>query len=66
MIKLEINNNRNIEISQQISDGKINVDVLDSNGEVEYYYTITAGEMVMLLNYFQNCKDGIEKSDYIS
>ena len=53
MIKLEVNNGRSIELTQEKLDGNINVDVLDSNGEVDYYYTITAGDMTMLLNYYQ-------------
>lgn len=53
MIKLEVNNDRSIELTQEKPDGNINVDVLDSNGEVDYFYTITAGEMTMLLNYYQ-------------
>ena len=57
MIKLEINNNRAIELTQEKSDGNINVDILDSNGEVDYYYSITAGDMTMLLNYYQYQKD---------
>ena len=57
MIKLNVNNNRSIEITQEQEDSKINVDVLDSKGEVEYYYEILAGDMVMLLNYYQNQKD---------
>lgn len=65
MIKLNINNQQSIEISQEVVDGKINVDVLDLNGEVDYFYEIEAGELVMLLNYYQDCKDGLEKSDYI-
>lgn len=31
--------------------------VLESNGEVDYCYSITAGEMTMLLNYFQHQKE---------
>lgn len=57
MIKLNINNNGKIEISQEITDGKINVDVIDSKGEVDYFYEIPAGDMVMLLNYYQYKKD---------
>jgi hypothetical protein len=57
MIKLEVNNGRSIELTQEKPDGDINVDVLDSNGEVDYFYTITAGDMVMLLNYYQYQKN---------
>lgn len=53
MIKLEVNNGRSIELTQEKPDGNINVDVLDHNGEVDYFYTITAGDMTMLLNYYQ-------------
>ena len=44
MIKLEVNNGRSIELTQEKPDGNINVDVLYHNGEVDYFYTITAGE----------------------
>ena len=57
MIKLEVNNNRAIELTQQNPDGNINVDVLDSNREVDYFYTITAGDLTMLLNYYQHQTD---------
>ena len=57
MINLNVNNNINIEISQERADGKINVNVLDSNGEVDYFYEISSGDMVMLLNYYQSQKD---------
>lgn len=61
MIKLNVNNKRSIEMMQEVEDGKINIDILDSNGEVDYYYSITAGDMVMLLNYYQHQKDkGLE------
>lgn len=53
MIKLKVNNNRIIELTQQNPDGEINIDVLDSNNEVDYYYTITPADMTMLLNYYQ-------------
>lgn len=53
MIKLNINNQGLIEISQEVADGNINIDVLDSKGKVDYYYTVTAEEMVSLLNYYQ-------------
>ena len=57
MIELEVNNGRSVELMQGKPDGDINVDVLDSNGEVDYFYTITAGDMVMLLNYYQYQKN---------
>ena len=57
MIKFNTNNKTSIEVTQATPDGKINVDVLDSKGEVDYYYTITPADMVMLLNYYQHQKD---------
>lgn len=57
MIKLNINNNGSIEISQERADGKINIDVIDSKGNVDYFYNIPPGDMVMLLNYYQHKKD---------
>ncbi|MGJ0846590.1 hypothetical protein ACR77J_07870 [Tissierella praeacuta] len=61
MIKLNVNNKRVIEVSQEVTDGNINVDIIDSKGEVENFYTITAADMTMLLNYYQNRKDqGLE------
>jgi len=53
MIKLNINNNQTIEASQERSDGKINIDVLDNKGNVEYYYNIAPEDFTMLLNYYQ-------------
>jgi hypothetical protein len=61
MIKLLVNNKRQIELSQQQTDGTINVDVISSKGEVDYYYEISAGDMTMLLNYYQDRKNkGLE------
>jgi hypothetical protein len=61
MIKLLVNNKRQIELSQQQTDGTISVDVISSKGEVDYYYEISAGDMTMLLNYYQDRKNkGLE------
>lgn len=32
---------------------------------IEYPYAIPEGELVMPLNYYRNCKSGIDQSDYI-
>lgn len=53
MIKIHVNNNRTIELSKTERGTLINVDVIDSNGEVDYYYVITEAEMVTLLNQFE-------------
>lgn len=53
MITIHIDNNRTIELSKSQSGALIDVDVIDSNGEVEYGYGITVVEMVTLLNQFE-------------
>lgn len=54
--KLVLNNN---------SDG-VEVTCCSGDGTIDYNYNISDGDIVMLLNYYVNCKTGIEKSDYIS
>lgn len=61
--KIEVNNGRHLEL-YDVEDG-IEIVTYDSKGLVENYQIITPGEFVMLLNYYRNCKKGIEKSDYI-
>lgn len=53
MIKINVNNGRAIELSKSDRDTVINVDVLDSNGDLDYYYVITEAEMVTMLNEFE-------------
>jgi hypothetical protein len=53
MIKLNINNGRSIEVTQEVEDGRINVEILDSSGEVDYYYEIKPEELVAILNEYQ-------------
>lgn len=53
MIKIYVNNGRAIELSKPERGTLINVDVIDSNGELDYYYVITEAEMVTLLNQFE-------------
>jgi len=54
MIKLKVNNQMSIEITQQKEDNSINVDMINSDGSLDYWYTISAGDMVMLLNYYKD------------
>ena len=58
------NNNRIITMEQSQHDGHISV-TTGTRHATDGHYIISAGEMVMLLNYFQNCKNGTETSDYI-
>ncbi len=57
MIKLNINNNGTIQATQERSNSKINIDVLDSKGNVDYFYEIAPEDFTMLLNYYQYKKD---------
>lgn len=47
------------------SDNGLVVIKEDSNSNVEYSYNVAEDDLVMLLNYYVNCKSGIEESDYI-
>lgn len=53
MINLYVNNKRTIELSKTERGTLINVDVLDSNGDLDYYYVITEADMVELLKKFE-------------
>jgi len=54
MIKLNKLDGGAIEITQQEPDKKINVDVLDKKGNVDYFYTIPADELINLLSKYEN------------
>lgn len=54
MIKLNKVDGGTIEITQQESNKEINVDVLDKIGNVDYFYTISSDDLVVLLNQYQN------------
>ena len=64
MKEITVNNDRTLTL-QKHKNG-IEVVVQDGGGGIEYSYIIPDGDIVMLLNYWRNCKDGREKSDYIS
>lgn len=64
MKEITVNNQRTITLEPE-RDG-VEVIVQDGYGGIEYSYNIPDGDIVMLLNYWRNCKDGMEKSDYIS
>ena len=58
-ISVDVNNGGIMTLAQEKHDGDI---VLTSHN---CEYRITPGELVMLMNYFRNCKSGLEESDYI-
>ena len=58
-ISADVNNGGIMTLEQEKHDGDITL--TSPNGE----YRITSGELVMLMNYYRNCKSGCEQSDYI-
>ena len=69
-LSFEVNNGRKMELVQGEHDGFVSILMTDSKGNPEKFNSkecfIEPGEMVMLINYFRNCKNGTETSDYIS
>lgn len=61
---IEVNNKRSIEVAPG-ANNTLYIAHKDSNGNTEKVTFIPEHEIVMLLNYYYNCKNGIEKSDYI-
>lgn len=64
MKEIKVNNNRSVLISG--NEKGIEVITTDGKGGIEYSYNIPEGDVVMLLNYWRNCKAGRENSDYIA
>ena len=68
-ISFNINNGGKLKLIQREHDGKTLIVREDENGSHESMLDstsfISAGDFVMLINYFRNCKEGIEISDYI-
>ena len=58
-ISVDVNNGGIMTLVQDKHDGSI---TLSSPGSE---YRISPGELVMLMNYYRNCKSGCEESDYI-
>lgn len=68
MIKdyLDIEVNNGCSVTLMFNEDGIEVIHNDSGNGIEYSYAIPEGELIMLLNYYRNCKAGNENSDYIS
>lgn len=63
-ISISTNNNGMMVLRQYKHDGAI--DLLIIHNDLSHKeHTISPGDMVMLMNYYRNCKEGLEKSDYI-
>ena len=63
LISMAVNNGGVMSLSQLAHDKPVLLTVFRSQGESEHQ--ISPGDMVMLMNYWRNCKKGREKSDYI-
>ena len=59
MKKINVNNDRIVEIEGN------KVIYRNSKGEIDRELIISDCDIIMLLNYYINCKNGIEESDYI-
>ena len=53
MIKIHVNNGRTIELNKAEKGTIIEVNIIDSDGEIDYRYGIAESEMVTLLNQFE-------------
>ena len=60
MIRIEVNNKQQIEVTQQ-TDGDINVDKWDSKNNKTDNYKISKGDFTMLLNYYRHKKENNEE-----
>lgn len=60
-ISFEVNNGEKLNVSQEKHDGKVYVNIDGNNG-----YYISAGDFVMLLNYYKYVKDNDIQNDFIN
>lgn len=65
MIKVEVNNKQNLVLVDDKKADCLKLRSYDSKGNLTEARSMEYGDFVMLMNYFRNCKDGIEESDYI-
>ena len=70
IISFEINNGQTMQLVQRQHNGKTLIIIKDDKDNHETIPDseafIDPGEFVMLINYFRNCKQGMEESNYIS
>lgn len=68
-LSFNINNGRTLKLIQRSHDGAVLIHIEDAHGNIEPIPDneafVSAGEVVMLGNYFRNCKSGRESSEYI-
>jgi hypothetical protein len=63
-ISFESNNQSKLELKQRNHDGKVLIHGVDDVLPDSIAF-ISPGDFTMLINYYINCKRGLEKSDYI-
>lgn len=60
-ISFDVNNGGKLNVFQAKHDGSVNVNTGESRG-----YNISAGDFVMLLNYYKYVKDNNLQNDFIN
>lgn len=66
-IEFEINNNRTMQIAQEKYDGECTISTYNSaTSEVDHEEHISAGDMVMLLNYYKHVKKNNIQCDFVN
>lgn len=69
MIKIEVNNKRQLQITQDHDTRKctgISIDTVSSKGKIEDNTNISNGDFVMLINYYKYIKDNNFHCDFIN
>lgn len=60
-ISFDVNNGEKLNILQEKHDGNVRVNINDNHS-----YYISAGDFVMLLNYYRHVKDNDIQNDFIN
>lgn len=60
-ITFDVNNGGKLEVCQVKHNGRVNVSTGENNG-----YNISAGDFVMLLNFYKYVKDNNIQNDFIN
>lgn len=66
MIEIQLNNGMTLQLNQVGQYGKVTIDKLTSSEDVESSFDISAGDMVMLLNYYQYVKRNDIRCDFVN
>jgi hypothetical protein len=66
IMTFKVNNNQTIDLTQDKNDGSITATKTDFLCDDISRYNISAGDMVMLLNYYQYIKNNNMQCDFIN